>query len=340
MNFSSSRLEALKQGLSVLPILWIFVSADPLAGQDIVSQTAKTFELALGQQLIEFTTESSSLPGDSIQVISLHRNEDTSFPIVRTLLKTHPGQFIRISTSGGRRLSLKSGGSKSFTMDPNRMFSPAGIERDLRNFSFFSPEIAAEVQAFSKAYLNQVELRAGKTVIAVHNNTNGGYSIESYLEGGSEELAGRLVHIEEGEDLDNFVLVTDLDHFEALKAAGFNTVLQDNENAPDDGSLSVYCGRNGIKYLNVEAEFGDAAEQEQMLRAAFELATAKQAYRLPEMDGRSHSVTAPRIKVAPEGRQITSGAISLDDSPGNRSEMQSEIRNKRETTPIPVTERR
>ncbi|MEM7700105.1 MAG: M15 family peptidase, partial [Verrucomicrobiota bacterium] len=112
------------------------------------------------------------------------------------------------------------------------------------------------------------------TVIALHNNTDGGYSLLSYLPGGSEAAAGADVH-RSGADTDNFFLVTQERLFRSLKARNFNVALQDNRNAPEDGSLSVYCGKKGISYINVEAQHGDSAAQTQMLKALFEILGAR-----------------------------------------------------------------
>lgn len=59
--------------------------------------------------------------------------------------------------------------------------------------------------------------------------------------------------------------------FDDLVKAGFSVVLQNNQGAPDDGSLSVYCGRRGITYVNVEAQHGAQAEQKRMLEAVLKL---------------------------------------------------------------------
>lgn len=56
-------------------------------------------------------------------------------------------------------------------------------------------------------------------------------------------------------------------HYEALAAEGFAVVLQDNERAADEGSLSVWAARQGIPYVNVEAEHGQRDRQVEMLEA-------------------------------------------------------------------------
>jgi hypothetical protein len=258
---------------------------------------AAGFEIPLGKERVEFFVEGDPSVKSPL-VVSLHRNENTAFPIVRGILASEPGRFIGIRTPGDRRLNLK-GGSRAFSIDPNRIFSRAGIEADLRKFSFYKEEIAREIETFASEYVKQTGLAPGMVVIAVHNNTDGGYSLESYRKGGIEEAAGAEVHRVEAIDPDDFVLVTNPRHFSALKEAGFNVILQDNAGAPDDGSLSVYCGKQGIEYFNVEAEFGSREEQERMLRAAFALAAGK----------------APAAAKLPVARPIESGAVPIAPRP-------------------------
>ncbi len=279
-------------------------NAFPQGGNSALSEGS--FELPLGSEKIEFFYQISPVEGKAPLVISLHRNESTAFPLLRTILHDYPGRFVGIKTPGSRRLSLKGGGSKAFTIDPNRIFTEAGIERDLKQFSFYSPEMAREIKTFSAAYLEKLKLARGATVIAVHNNTDGGYSIESYHKGGSEGEAGAEISMDSNWDPDDFILVTHPDHFRVLKEQQFNVVLQDNSRAPDDGSLSVYCGREGIDYFNVEAEFGHSGEQDRMLRAVFNLATGIK---------RDLPATNKPGAAVPVARPVKSNAVKLDNPP-------------------------
>ena len=299
---------------AVCSLLALVAGTRTLSAQDAVP-VRDSFALPLGGESVDFFRERSRVEGEGPLVLALHRNESTSFPIVRALLRHYPGQFIGIASPGGRRLSLK-GNSHAFTIDPNRMFSEAGIARDLRRFSFHSPDIVEEILRFSDDYVRAIGLNDRSVVIAVHNNTNGGYSATSYLDGGSESAAGAKVSLRDGLDTDDFVLVTNPAHFDALVAQGFNVVLQDNRNAPDDGSLSVFCGRSGLDYFNVEAEFGHAEQQDRMLRAVFALATGAPAAGAPA----AGAPAAGGPAVDPVVKPVENPAIQLDDpaegSPG------------------------
>jgi hypothetical protein len=82
-----------------------------------------------------------------------------------------------------------------------------------------------------------------------------------HLAGDAEE-----VFLAPARDPSDFDFVTERPVFEALRARGNNVVLQDNSRVTDDGSLSVYCGRVGKRYINVEAKHGHLSEQVKMLR--------------------------------------------------------------------------
>jgi hypothetical protein len=47
----------------------------------------------------------------------------------------------------------------------------------------------------------------------------------------------------------------------ALKRHDVNVVRQDRERVADDGSLAVYCQRQGVRYVNVEAGYGRPRRQ-------------------------------------------------------------------------------
>lgn len=112
---------------------------------------------------------------------------------------------------------------------------------------------------------------AQAAVVTLHNNTDGNYSVLSYLPGGAHAREAQEVHVVDGRDPDDFFFVTDRDLFERLAEKGFNVVLQHNDAATDDGSLSVYAGRRGKPYVNVEAEHGHLHEQVEMVRALYAL---------------------------------------------------------------------
>ena len=81
-------------------------------------------------------------------------------------------------------------------------------------------------------------------------------------------------------DEDDLFYVTEQQDFNAMQQSGWNSVLQHPQvvtsSAEDDGCLSVYAQKLGIRYINIEAErstnnFGEnhLVEQKQMLDYVF-----------------------------------------------------------------------
>src|SRR5262249_55000455 len=102
-------------------------------------------------------------------------------------------------------------------------------------------------------------------------NTEAHYSALSYAKGGAFASDASDVFIKDGSDLDDFFFVTETAVFDALRRRGYNVVLQDNRRVTDDGSLSVYCGRSGVRYVNVEAQQGHLEQQVAMILALQEV---------------------------------------------------------------------
>lgn len=195
-----------------------------------------------------------------------HENETTSSTATREIIKIHGGTFIELKSKGERFIEF-SLNNKDYSIDPNRIFSTAGIEKTLGGSGDETKPAVGEVSNFVKLLFSGF-LTDNKLLIAVHNNTNDGQlSVESYKN--NSEAAS--VFSNPNRDIDDFFYVTDEKYFNFLKEKNFNVVLQDNINVSDDGSLSVYCGKNGISYINVESEHGHLQEQIEMLTVLQEM---------------------------------------------------------------------
>ena len=70
-------------------------------------------------------------------------------------------------------------------------------------------------------------------------------------------------------DKDDFYFVTEYPILDQLCVGQYHAVMQSNSRMTDDGSLSVYCGRLGIPYINVEAQHGHLFRQVNMLLFAY-----------------------------------------------------------------------
>jgi hypothetical protein len=105
-------------------------------------------------------------------------------------------------------------------------------------------------------------------VVALHNNTEGRLSIQSYMPGSENAIDAQEVFANHQKDPDDFFLTTDSLLFRQLSSAAYNIVLQDNQTVRQDGSLSVYFGGQKRCYVNCETEHGRLESYDDMLSAA------------------------------------------------------------------------
>ncbi|MGV8123536.1 MAG: hypothetical protein AB2L14_27605 [Candidatus Xenobiia bacterium LiM19] len=175
--------------------------------------------------------------------------------------------------------------SQWYSIDPNRIYTGRGVEREILLFrdGRWERKAALDSSVTVPAQVNQAVQKAGEAilaaagiakpsppaVVAVHNNSPTRprdletFSFLWYKEKGpchhEVEKKDGIPCIYEGDPShwDNLILVNRYEDFQYLRKDGrFNIVLMHTP-APgkegDDGSLSVYCGQRGIRYVNVEA---------------------------------------------------------------------------------------
>jgi len=195
---------------------------------------------------------------------NMHDDEDVSVQATRHYIAEHGGTLFEIRHNGTRNIDFTHNGVE-YSFDPNRMFSKQGIEDNLNPYNEEAAEI---VQSFAEDLVLDLDLDSFDkgVLVAVHNNTNGRYSIESYLPGGSEAHNALDVFRNPDRDPDDFFYVTSRVHFDFVKNQGFNVILQDSSQVRDDGSLSVFCSTEGINYINLEAQdYTHFVQQTEML---------------------------------------------------------------------------
>lgn len=199
-------------------------------------------------------------------VAHLHDDERTAAKISSEFLEKNGGAFFTIKNENERLIDFPLQG-KNYRFDPNRIFTEAGRIGTLEGDSTNKQEAALQLHSFADKILS---LLPADSLIAVHNNTEGAYSILSYTPGGKYAGDAAAVYVNDKQDADDFFLTTDSLLFNRLKEQNFNVILQNNSSANDDGSLSIYYGRAGKFYVNVEAQHGHEAVQLQMLKAVAE----------------------------------------------------------------------
>lgn len=251
-------------GYFIFAVLVFF--APPCAAQpEIVTER---HALSIGDTSVDLVVHRSQRAG--LSYVNLHDNENTAVESTLAVLGEHGGSLYELVHTGDRRVAFQVNDS-SFTVDPNRIFTHRGIDLTLAREGYVSPGARDAVRSFADAILHRLETDSSLLVVTVHNNTEGAYSVLSYADGGELAADARFVHVGVVDDPDDFYFVTSEVLYEDLRATGSNVVLQDNDGVTDDGSLAVFAARKGIPYVNVEAQHGHFAEQQEMIARLYHI---------------------------------------------------------------------
>ncbi len=200
-------------------------------------------------------------------MVALHDNENTAVKAYESLSGDVNFSLYELHQNGERLLEYKMNNKKYF-FDPNRIFSTIGIEKTLIKYNKNYPkELNEKISVFADSLLATIINKpACKYIIAIHNNSNNNFSVLTY----QNSIDAKEVFISKTEDIDNFFLVTDHNDFNRIKSLNQNVVLQ-SENAIDDGSLSIYCQKHNIPYINIEAEDGQVKKQIKMITLIYNI---------------------------------------------------------------------
>ncbi|HUU12907.1 MAG TPA: hypothetical protein VM182_04245 [Terriglobia bacterium] len=211
-----------------------------------------------------------------IRYVVIHGDEETAPQAAELHLQRYGGALIQLVNPGKRLVTFRLPELRfTYDFDPNRIFTRTGLERTLRarnrrtRQSRF-PRLFAAVQEFADRFLNLlVEPRVkGQGLIAVHNNgtsPNSDFSFETFVNSRGYFPGVEAMQYRRNHSPYNLFVVTDAADYDALAARGLNVVLENSELASDDGSLSVFCGRQRIRYANVEGRMGEVGKHVEML---------------------------------------------------------------------------
>jgi hypothetical protein len=258
----------MKKRCLTLLVLYIFLLCNSATAATAVSQDGfvgreKTLFYSIGHKKIALKITAYGHRKD-IVMINLHDNETTGVNAAKSVLEKTGGILLSIENKGERYITFTQRG-KTFRFDPNRIFTRSGIRATLMEQNRYSTKSTIKsVYGFTRFLLSKVP-RHSNVLIALHNNNDDGMSVFTYIRGGDREKDAVAVNSNDIYDADNFFLTTDKRLYQWLQSAGYNTVLQHNKKAKDDGSLSVYYGRKNKRYVNIEAEMGRMNEQKEMI---------------------------------------------------------------------------
>ena len=202
-------------------------------------------------------------PASDICCINLHDDEVTAVNAARSILEQRGGTIIKIENNAQRMVRFNFKG-RAYCFDPNRIFSLTGINSTLTSNGKINPLAITEVQKFATALLDMIP-DSISCVIALHNNSNGSFSVKTYEPGGKRQTDAKQVYADNWQDADDIALTTDETLFTKMSSFGYNSILQDNINVNKDGSLSVYYGELNRRYINIETQHGKTAQYKEML---------------------------------------------------------------------------
>lgn len=196
--------------------------------------------------------------------INLHENESTSVKAAKKFIRKNGGVIYMLHQNKKRNVVFNQGGQK-YQFDPNRIFTDEGIRKTMVRFGNFSKDAHRTVSGLSDYLIQNIRKSNPAYIIALHNNTEANYSLESYEPGGIYEKDALAVHKNPAMDADDFYFTTSNDLYDQLKARDENSVMQNNAKGTDDGSLSIFAGRHEMNYVNIEAQHKHKQEQYRMI---------------------------------------------------------------------------
>lgn len=224
-------------------------------------------QISLGDSIVKIQ-QSFGKEGDNILFINVHEDEVTSIETVEHYAQEYPLNFVRLVHAKTRNISFSLNG-KQYEIDPNRIYTRKGRKATLKSLSNYSWSASRAVKKLASVVVEKITDE--KVIVAMHNNTDVNYSIKSYEAGGDEAANTAKVYVNPEMDPDDFIYTTVPAYYEAFVAKKINVILQDNESCVDDGSLSVYCGKRNIPYINIEAQKGHFDEQLELIKVTLEV---------------------------------------------------------------------
>jgi hypothetical protein len=192
--------------------------------------------------------------------IWIHGDEKTAARLLKRHLKYNYGTAFLIENH--KREVFING----YMMDPNRIFSKAGAEKNLIEFNGNISKMAVDQMVNLIAndkgkFFDRITPPNGGLLIALHNNLHA-YSIDDEIPFSTEISLKNSEHPHHH----NFFICTNRDDYNLLSKSPFNVVLQETQSKKDNGSLSWFVARKGVRFINIETRLGYLIIQTKMLQ--------------------------------------------------------------------------
>ena len=229
-------------------------------------------------------------PGKNVVYAHVHENEEASLEAGMEVLKKYGGKLFTLSHSidtTNRNVTFEYN-KTTYQFDPNRIYTTNDtvLQKNIKIISG-DGKVDTKVKKDVRNLANIIwsETKGAKLIVALHNNKNTpatfktlwffinnfepeSYNITSYVM--KSEFASDSnkscdeIYINPRLNNSEFFIVTEKRDFDLFFQKKYSVVLQ-NAEPIDDGSMSVFAVKNKRRYINSEAKMGKIIEQTEML---------------------------------------------------------------------------
>ena len=192
--------------------------------------------------------------------IWIHGDEKTAAILLKRHLKDNYGTAFLIENNK-REVYIN-----DYMVDPNRIFSKAGVEKNLIKFNGNISKTAIDkmvnlIANDKEIFFDRITPPNRGLLIALHNNLHA-YTIEDEIPLSTEISLKNSEHPHHH----NFFICTNRDDYNLLSKSPYNVVLQETDPEEDNGSLSWFANRKGVRFINIETRLGYLSTQTKMLQ--------------------------------------------------------------------------
>ena len=192
--------------------------------------------------------------------IWIHGDEKTAAILLKRHLKDNYGTAFLIENNK-REVYIN-----DYMVDPNRIFSKAGVEKNLIKFNGNISKTAIDkmvnlIANDKENFFDRITPPNRGLLIALHNNLHA-YTIEDEIPLSTEISLKNSEHPHHH----NFFICTNRDDYNLLSKSPYNVVLQETDPEEDNGSLSWFANRKGVRFINIETRLGHLSTQTKMLQ--------------------------------------------------------------------------